>query len=152
MLSNINPTSTGAWNRLQNHYETKAKKFQLKELFKSNPKRFDEFSIWFDDILIDYSKNMITSETFGMLLELAEEMNLKQAVDDFFNGEKINRTENRSVLHTALRNFSSRKIHVDGEDVMPLVKSVLGKMKSFSDDIISGKWKGYTGKPIRKHT
>jgi glucose-6-phosphate isomerase len=147
MLKNINPTQTAAWKKLEKHFET-AKDFQLTELFASDKDRFTKFSKKFDDLLIDYSKNLITEETLDLLLNLANETELKSSIDSFFKGEKINRTEDRAVLHTALRNSSDRKIMVDGMDVMPEVKAVLEKMKIFSNEIISGNWKGYTGKPI----
>ncbi len=138
---------TGAWKKLEAHYE-KNKDIRIKDLFEKDPERFDKFSLKFEDILIDFSKNRITTETLMLLIELAEEADLNGAIDSFFNGEKINRTENRAVLHTALRNFSDRQILVDGKDVMPAVRAVLEKMKVFSGKIISGIWRGYTGKPI----
>lgn len=147
MLENINPTHTQAWEKLEAHFDT-AIDFDLVELFKNDVNRFTKFSLKFQDILIDYSKNLITEETQSLLQELAKEIKLEDAIKDFFNGEKINQTEGRSVLHTALRNTSDRKVMVDGQDVMPEVKKVLQKMKSFSDKVISGEWKGYTGKPI----
>jgi glucose-6-phosphate isomerase len=147
MLKNINPTQTDAWQRLEEHFLT-AEKFQLTELFAADKQRFSKFSITFEDILVDYSKNLITEETLELLLKLASETELKSSIEAFFNGEKINQTEGRAVLHTALRNSSNRKIMVDGKDVMPEVKAVLEKMKFFSNEIISGNWKGYTGKAI----
>ena len=138
---------TGAWKKLEAHYE-KNKDIRIKDLFEKDPERFDKFSLKFEDILIDFSKNRITTKTLMLLIELAEEADLNGAIDSFFNGEKINRTENRAVLHTALRNFSDRQILVDGKDVMPAVRAVLEKMKVFSGQIISGVWRGYTGKPI----
>ena len=147
MLKNINPTATGAWKKLDAHFIT-AKKYQLRQLFDSDPERFSKYSIQFDNILVDYSKNLITDETLQLLLELAVDIDLKSAIEAFFNGEKINQTEGRAVLHTALRNTSDRKVLVDGQDVMPDVRAVLAKMKQFSESIISGSWKGYTGKPM----
>jgi glucose-6-phosphate isomerase len=147
MLKNINPTQTAAWKKLEAHFDT-ASKFKLRELFENDDRRFADFSITFDNILVDYSKNLIIEETLQLLLELAEEIDLKDAIKAFFSGEKINQTEGRAVLHTALRNSSDRKILVDEKDVMPDIKAVLAKMKKFSDDIISGNWKGYSGKPI----
>jgi len=147
MLKNINPTSTEAWKKLEAHFE-KAKHYELKDLFAKDDQRFDKFSLRFEDILVDYSKNLITEETFSLLLALAEEAGLKESILSFFKGDKINRTENRAVLHTALRNSSDRQVLVDGKDVMPEVRAVLKKMKTFSDSIISGSWKGFTGKPI----
>lgn len=147
MLKNINPTHTEAWNKLITHFDS-AKEFQLKKLFESDKDRFSKFTLKFEDILIDYSKNLINDETINLLLELVKEIKLEDAIEDFFSGEKINNTEGRSVLHTALRNYSDRKVVVDGKDVMPEIHEVLSKMKIFSESIISGSWKGYTGKPI----
>ena len=147
MLKNINPTGTNAWKKLEAHFNS-ARNYQLRQLFENDPGRFDRYSVQFDDILVDYSKNLITEETMHLLYSLAEETDLKGAVESFFNGEKINQTENRAVLHTALRNMSDRQVIVDGQDVMPEVRAVLAKMKQFSEAIISGRWKGYTGKPI----
>ncbi len=147
MLSNINPIHTSAWKKLQDHFN-EASQFQMKEMFANDPERFEKFSLHFNDIILDYSKNIITEETIELLLELATETNLKASIESFFNGEKINQTEGRAVLHTALRNRSERKVMVDGKDVMPDVRAVLDKMKKFSNEIISGSWKGYTGKAI----
>lgn len=147
MLKNINPTDTAAWQKLEKHFEA-AKHFQMTELFASDNDRFIKFSKKFGDILIDYSKNLITEETFDLLINLAKETELQAAIVTFFKGEKINQTEGRAVLHTALRNSSDRKIEVDGVDVMPEVNAVLEKMKTFSNEIISGNWKGYSGKRI----
>ena len=120
----------------------------MKDLFNRDPERFKKFSLRFNDILVDYSKNLITEETLQLLLGLAHESGVKAAIDSMFTGEKINGTENRAVLHIALRNRTNTPIKVDGTDVMPDVKAVLEKMKIFSDRIISGEWKGYTGKKI----
>ncbi|MDC0612365.1 glucose-6-phosphate isomerase [Vibrio sp.] len=148
MLKNINPTETAAWKALTAHFE-QTKNTQLKDLFAQEPNRFDAFSKRFgDDILIDYSKNLITKETLELLLDLADQTDLKSAIKAMFSGEKINKTEDRSVLHVALRNRSNTPIYSDGEDVMPAVNAVLEKMKSFSERVISGEWKGYTGKAI----
>ncbi|KJF79868.1 glucose-6-phosphate isomerase [Photobacterium angustum] len=148
MLKNINPTQTKAWQDLTAHFE-QAQDFQLSDLFANDSARFSKFSAQFgSDILLDYSKNLITEETLTKLFALAKETELDAAIADMFSGEKINRTEDRAVLHVALRNRSNTPIMVDGEDVMPAVNAVLEKMKSFSDRIISGEWKGYTGKEI----
>ncbi|PQJ64828.1 MULTISPECIES: glucose-6-phosphate isomerase [Photobacterium] len=148
MLKNINPTQTQAWQDLTAHFE-QAQDFQLSDLFANDSARFSKFSAQFgSDILLDYSKNLITEETLTKLFALAKETELDAAIADMFSGEKINRTEDRAVLHVALRNRSNTPIMVDGEDVMPAVNAVLEKMKSFSDRIISGEWKGYTGKEI----
>ncbi|MGF1726320.1 glucose-6-phosphate isomerase [Photobacterium nomapromontoriensis] len=148
MLKNINPTHTEAWKTLTAHFED-AQDLQLSELFASDSERFNKFSAHFgDDILLDYSKNLITEETMTKLLALAEQTEVKAAIADLFSGEKINQTENRSVLHSALRNRSNTPIVVDGEDVMPGVNAVLEKMKAFTARIVDGEWKGYTGKEI----
>ncbi|WP_305839095.1 glucose-6-phosphate isomerase [Photobacterium leiognathi] len=148
MLKNINPTQTQAWKDLTAHFE-QAQDFQLSDLFANDNARFSKFSAQFgSDILVDYSKNLITEETLTKLFALAKETELDAAIADMFSGAKINRTEDRAVLHVALRNRSNTPIMVDGEDVMPAVNAVLEKMKSFSERIISGEWKGYTGKEI----
>lgn len=147
MLKNINPTQTKAWKKLEEHFLS-AKSFQLKELFNNDSERFSKFTLKFDDILVDFSKNLVTQDTMELFLDLAQELELDKAIEGFFSGEKINQTENRAVLHTALRNSSDRKVLVDGKDVMPDIRAVLSKMKTFSESIISGNWKGYTGKPI----
>ncbi len=148
-MKNINPTQTQAWKALQAHFAANQDR-QLKDLFAADPARFDAFSTTFGgDILVDYSKNLITQETLSLLIDLARETDLAGAIESMFNGEKINRTEGRAVLHVALRNRSDRPIEVDGKDVMPDVKAVLAKIKGFCDKIISGEWKGYTGKAIQ---
>ncbi|MCY9823678.1 glucose-6-phosphate isomerase [Aeromonas media] len=148
-MKNINPTQTQAWQALEAHFAAN-KETQLKDLFAQDPQRFDKFSLTYQgDILVDYSKNLITEETLKLLVDLAKETDLRSAIDAMFNGEKINMTEGRSVLHVALRNRSDRPIESDGKDVMPEVKAVLAKMKGFCEKIISGEWKGYTGKAIQ---
>ena len=148
MLSNINPTQTKAWQALTAHFE-QAQDFELSDLFANDSERFAKFSAQFgSDILLDYSKNLITEETLTKLFALAKETELDAAIADMFNGVKINRTEDRAVLHVALRNRSNTPIIVDGEDVMPAVNAVLAKMESFTNRIVSGEWKGYTGKEI----
>ncbi len=148
MLKNINPTQTQAWQALIYHFE-QAQDFELSDLFANDSERFAKFSAQFgSDILLDYSKNLITEETLTKLFALAKETELDAAIADMFNGEKINRTEDRAVLHVALRNRSNTPIIVDGEDVMPAVNAVLAKMESFTNRIVSGEWKGYTGKEI----
>ena len=148
-MQNINPTTTKAWKALQEHFNEN-KNRTIKDLFKQDPKRFDNFSlnILSSDILIDYSKNIVDEKTMELLFDLAKETKLDEAIKSMFAGEKINRTENRAVLHTALRNRSNKPIYVDGQDVMPNVNQVLAKMKAFCEKVISGDWKGYTGKPI----
>jgi glucose-6-phosphate isomerase len=140
-------TDLRSWKKLAEHYKGTSQ-FQMRELFKNDPDRFDRFSIKFNDILLDYSKNRITSETMALLLALAREVELKHAIESMFSGEKINNTEHRSVLHVALRNRSGKPVMVDGEDVMPKINAVLERMKKFCDTVRSGTWKGYTGKAI----
>lgn len=148
MLKNINPTQTKAWKDLTAHFES-AQDMELKSLFASDENRFENFSTQFgSDILVDYSKNLVNQETMDKLFALAEETELKSAIDALFSGEKINQTEGRAVLHTALRNRSNTPVMVDGKDVMPAVNAVLEKMKSFTERVIGGEWKGYTGKAI----
>jgi len=148
-MKNINPTQTKAWKALEAHFAAN-KDRQLSELFAADPARFDKFSTTYkDNILVDYSKNLITDETLDLLIDLAHEVDLRSAIDAMFNGEKINHTEGRAVLHTALRNRSNRPVMVDGKDVMPEVNAVLAKIKTFCDNVISGEWKGYTGKAIQ---
>ena len=120
----------------------------MRDLFTSDPTRFEKFSLRLDDILFDYSKNRITAKTIELLIELARQANLAEMIEDMFSGEKINNTEGRAVLHVALRNRSDRPILVDGKNVMPEVNSVLEKMRLFSDSVRSGEWLGYTGKAI----
>ncbi|MGL5948316.1 MAG: glucose-6-phosphate isomerase [Aeromonas sp.] len=148
-MKNINPTKTQAWQALEAHFAAN-KEMHLKDLFAQDPQRFAKFSLTFgNDLLLDYSKNLITSETLQLLQNLAQETDLRSAIDAMFNGEKINQTEGRAVLHTALRNRSDREVLVDGKDVMPEVRAVLQKMEGFCAKIISGEWKGYTGKAIQ---
>ncbi|EEZ5358173.1 glucose-6-phosphate isomerase [Escherichia coli] len=147
-MKNINPTQTGAWQALQKHFD-EMKDVTIADLFAKDGDRFSKFSATFgDQMLVDYSKNRITEETLAKLQDLAKECDLAGAIKSMFSGEKINRTENRAVLHVALRNRSNTPILVDGKDVMPEVNAVLEKMKTFSEAIISGEWKGYTGKAI----
>ncbi|HCO7567000.1 TPA: glucose-6-phosphate isomerase [Escherichia fergusonii] len=147
-MKNINPTQTAAWQALQKHFD-EMKDVTIADLFAKDGDRFSKFSATFDDqMLVDYSKNRITEETLAKLQDLAKECDLAGAIKSMFSGEKINRTENRAVLHVALRNRSNTPILVDGKDVMPEVNTVLEKMKTFSEAIISGEWKGYTGKAI----
>ncbi|MDO6544614.1 glucose-6-phosphate isomerase [Photobacterium sanguinicancri] len=148
MLKNINPTKTPAWQALTAHFE-QAQDLQLSELFANDSERFTKFSTEFgSDILLDYSKNLITEETLAKLFDLAEQTELKAAIAELFSGEKINQTEDRAVLHAALRNRSNTPIMVDGQDVMPGVNAVLDKMQAFTARIVDGEWKGYTGKEI----
>ena len=148
MLSKQNPTQTTAWKNLTTHYQD-IKDLSIKALFTKNTDRFGDFSMRFEDMLIDFSKNRITSKTLELLLDLARECNLEEGIKEMFTGVKINETEGRAVLHIALRNQSAKGIEVDGQDVMPEVNGVLDQMKDFSERILNGVWKGFTGKPIK---
>ncbi|WED26441.1 glucose-6-phosphate isomerase [Vibrio sp. DW001] len=148
MLKNINPTQTKAWKALTTHFES-AQDMELDTLFALDEDRFENFSTKFgDDILVDYSKNLINQETMEKLFALADETELKAAIDAMFSGEKINQTEGRAVLHCALRNRSNKPVMLEGKDIMPDVNAVLTKIEGFTDRVISGDWKGYTGKAI----
>jgi glucose-6-phosphate isomerase len=147
MLPTQNPTKTKAWAKLSSHYEA-MQSVQMLDLFAQDEDRFKAFSTQFEDILVDYSKNIITKETLEALLELAKETGLKEGIEAMFSGEAINETEGRSVLHVALRNQSNTPILVDGKDVMPDVNAVLAQVEKFSNQVINGDWKGYTGKSI----
>ena len=147
-MRSINPSQTAAWRALEQHF-AQMKDVHMRDLFEQDKDRFTKFSATFDgQILVDFSKNRITQETLDNLLALAKETELENAISSMFNGEKINRTEDRAVLHTALRNRDNTPVYVDGKDVMPDVNAVLEKMKQFSQRIISGEWKGFTGKAI----
>jgi glucose-6-phosphate isomerase len=141
------PTELATWKKLSEHYN-KTSALQMRDQFKQDPNRFSKFSVSFNNILLDYSKNRITEETLPLLIQLAEEANLKKNIEAMFTGEKINNTEKRAVLHTALRNRSNTPVMVDGENVMPGINAVLDKMKKFCEQVRSGNWKGYTGKSI----
>ena len=147
MLNRINPVDTKSWARLTAHYEL-VKDLHMKDLFAEDPDRFRKFSIRFNDILVDYSKNRISKETLKLLFGLADEIGLRDAIDKMFRGDRINETENRAVLHIALRNRENTPIFIDGNDVMPEVNAVLEKMKDFSHKVNSGKWKGFTNKKV----
>lgn len=148
MLPTTNPIETAAWRKLEMIFLT-LQATHMRELFQEDPDRFNKLSAQFEDILVDYSKNILNEEAFNLLLQLGAEVGLKEAIDAMFAGAKINRTENRSVLHVALRNRSNTPVKVDGEDVMPEVNRVLEQMKAFSDRLRGGAWKGYSGKPIQ---
>ncbi len=141
------PVGLPAWQALQKHRQEMAD-VQMRDLFAHDPQRFDCFSLQWGDILFDYSKNRVTRETMELLFDLARQANLEQKIQAMFSGKKINTTENRAVLHIALRNRSNRPILVDGVDVMLEVNAVLEHIRSFSEAIRSGAWRGYTGKPI----
>jgi len=147
MLPKINPTTTSAWKKLEEYYETFSET-HIKNLFENDSNRFEKYSLKFEDILVDCSKNCLDDTVKTSLIELAGECGLKNAIESMFSGEKINATENRAVLHVALRNRSKTPVPVDGKDVMPEVNAVLDQMKEFSEKVISGEWKGYTGKAI----
>ncbi len=147
MLIKQNPTDTSSWQKLQAHFE-EMRHQQMRDLFAADPQRFERFSRRFEDTLVDFSKNRIRPETLELLLELAREMQLDNAIEQMFRGDKINETEGRAVLHTALRNRSNDPVYVDGKDVMPEVNEVLARMKHFADQLLSGAWTGYTGKRI----
>ena len=148
MMKRIDPISTKAWGDLDKLYQ-ETKETHLRDWFATNPKRFDTFSRQQgDDLLLDFSKNRIDEKIFGSLLRLAEEMGLREATEAMFVGEAINRTEERAVLHTALRNRSNRPIEVDGKDMMPQINAVLDQMEAFCTKVHSGSWRGYTGKKI----
>jgi glucose-6-phosphate isomerase len=149
MFPAINPTRTAAWTALQKHYTEQMRQVHLKDLFSADPERFNRFSLDLGDILFDYSKNIMTQETLQLLMQLAAECQLPQAIDAMFGGEAINATENRAVLHTALRNMGNKPVMTGGQDVMPEVNAVLAQMKECCRRIHSGEWTGYTGKKIR---
>ena len=149
MLPRINPSDTQAWLLLKKHYKEEMVRMKMPTLFANDPDRFNKMNIQFGDILFDYSKNIINEKTLQLLQLLAEECKLKDCIKMMFKGEVINETENRAVLHTALRNFSSNPVIVDGKDVMPDIKRVLNQVKGFCEKIHSGEWKGFTGKKIK---
>ena len=149
MLPRINPTNTQAWMLLRKHYQDEMSRKHMRDLFVQEPERFNKFSLCLGDIVFDYSKNIINQKTLQLLLQLADECKVKEAIHEMFVGIKINETEQRSVLHTALRSFSDTPILVDGKDVMPLILKVKEQMHTFCKKIHSGEWKGYTGKPIK---
>ncbi len=140
-------TSTKAWRALEVHF-AELRDVGMREMFANDPKRFERFSIQFEDILFDYSKNRISSHTLDLLIKLSEELGIPEKISRMFDGEKINWTENRAVLHTALRNRSNRPVIVDGEDVMPAVRAELDHMREFTEMVRMGGWNGYTGKRI----
>jgi glucose-6-phosphate isomerase len=146
-LQNTNPTTTSSWSKLQRHFAVMQNN-SIKEMFENDPSRAANFHIKWNDFLVDYSKNNINQETIDLLLELAEEVNLKEAIAKYFQGDLINQTENRAVLHTALRSSENKSILVDGKNVIPEIFEVKNKVELFSNEVISGERKGYTGKPF----
>ena len=148
MLAAVNPTKTAAWKALQVHHR-QLKKVSIQQLFEKDSHRFEQFSLCAKDIVLDYSKNRITSETMDLLVALAKECEIEKSIQQFFSGDIINETENRAVLHTALRDFSGDPIKVNGKNVKPAIQKVLKQMKTFCDRVHQGKHKGYTGKKIK---
>ncbi len=146
-LKAINPTQTAAWKKLQAHFET-LKNVRMQDLFANEPARAEHMHLQWHDFLVDYSKNIVTKETMDLLHELANEVQLKAAISQYFDGDSINQTENRAVLHTALRAKESATVYVDGTNVMPEIFAVKNKIKQFSNEIISEQRKGFTGKPF----
>jgi glucose-6-phosphate isomerase len=147
MLNRQNPTQTNAWEELSAHFKA-VKSVHMTNMFEKDEHRFQDFSITFGDILVDYSKNRINKETLRLLFELAKQTKLQASIDQMFSGAMINETEKRAVLHTALRNRSNTPVFVDGKDVMPAVNKVLAKMEVFCGQLLTGQWTGYTGKKI----
>ena len=141
-------TQSAAWQALNAHYAV-IKPRQMRRMFLDDPARFDKFSLRLDNLLFDYSKNRISTETIKLLVALAEQSGLPASIESMFRGDKINSTEHRAALHTALRNRSERPVLVDGKDVMPDIRRVLGLMRNFSDAVRSGKHTGHTGNAIR---
>ncbi|MEN9980617.1 MAG: hypothetical protein RL542_404 [Bacteroidota bacterium] len=144
-LQTVNPTQTATWAKLQQHYDAIAST-TMQELFQADASRVENFNLKWNDFLLDYSKNRINQETVTLLLELANQVGLKEAIASYFGGELINQTENRAVLHTALRAKESAVINVEGQNVMPEVYAVKNKIKAFTNEVVSGKRTGYTGK------
>ncbi|HKI60201.1 MAG TPA: glucose-6-phosphate isomerase, partial [Mariprofundaceae bacterium] len=140
-------TQLPAWKALVAHHQ-EMDALHMRDMFKADEDRFNKFSLTFKDILLDYSKNRIDEKSMRLLFDLAREVELKPAIDRMFAGEKINNTEDRAVLHVALRNRSNRPVMVDGEDVMPAVNRVLDRMREFTESVRNGAWLGCTGKPI----
>ena len=146
-LKSINPTSTASWKKLESHFQTIHSK-HLKEFFESDHKRADNFTVKWEDFYVDFSKNRMTKDTLNLLLELANEVDLKGAISKYFDGDIINATEGRAVLHTALRASKTDEIFVNGKNVIPEVFKIKEKINVFSDAVIRGHHKGYTGKAI----
>ncbi|MCW9047539.1 MAG: glucose-6-phosphate isomerase, partial [Gammaproteobacteria bacterium] len=145
-MSNL--TDSAEWIALEKHFKVMSD-VHMRDLFNENPARFKQFSVALNDILLDFSKNRITDETFTLLMDLARLTNVEKNRNKMFSGENINCTEFRPALHVALRNRSNRPVLVDGEDVMPKVNAVLAKMRDFSEKVRSGRFRGYNGRRIR---
>ena len=148
MLPKVNPLSTSAWARLNAH-RNDMRNVHMRNLFSNDNERVKNFSIHDENLTFDYSRNIADAVTFSLLQQLAEECKLRDAIDAMFNGELINETENRAVLHTALRNSSASSVFTEGSDIMPLVRKELEKIKDFCDQVHKGKLRGYTGKRFR---
>jgi glucose-6-phosphate isomerase len=146
-LPNVNPTQTPAWQKLRQHFEN-TRHVQMADLFAQNPGRYGQFALCFEDMLVDVSKNILTDETLPLLRDLATECRLPEAIEALFTGQAINATEGRAVLHVALRNRANTPILADGKDVMPEVNEVLRRMETFANEVVSGAWKGHSGKAI----
>lgn len=147
-LNNTNPSGTFVWQKLNHHFVEEMQTIKMQDLFAYDTKRAEKFSIEWNDFLVDYSKNRITDKTFNLLIELANEVELKEAIQSYFKGEKINETEDRAVLHTALRAKETDEVLIDGKNIIPEVFEVKSKIKAFTENIISGMHKGFTGKTI----
>ncbi|HIP48340.1 MAG TPA: glucose-6-phosphate isomerase [Lutibacter sp.] len=143
----IDPTTTKSWEKLKTHF-TEIESTHLNELFKKEATRKEDFTLVLEQLEFDFSKNRISKQTLEYLIDLTNETGLEKAIEDLFKGKKINNTENRAVLHTALRDFTDEKINIDGEYIFPMIESARKQIADFSEQIISKKWKGYTGKPI----
>lgn len=148
MLPDIRPIDTQSWKKLEAHFQ-QIKHKHLKQFFSEDPSRAEKFSFTWEEFFVDFSKTHLTDETLRLLLELARETKVTEAIEQMFGGEKINQTEHRAVLHVALRNRVDNPIQVDGKNVMPEIQEVLRQIRDFSEKIRSGAWSGYTGKPIR---
>lgn len=148
ILPSINPTKTESWKKLQEHY-SQIKESHLRDLFSEDEKRSDKLNIKWDDFYVDFSKNRLTQKTIDLLLELAKEVNLKEAIESQFSGKTINQTEGRAVLHSALRAPKETEVYVDGENIIPEVHEVKEKIKAFTDAVVNGARKGYSGKPFK---
>ena len=147
MLDKQNPLTTAAWSRLYDHYGV-MKDVHMRDMFRDDAGRFEKFSLHFEELCVDYSKNRINEETLSLLISLAEEINLQKSIEALFSGERINETEDRPVLHIALRNRSGNPLMIEGKDVMPEVSAVLEQMREFSDNVAAGHWKGFSGRAI----
>ena len=147
MLQNINPTLTASWKSLESHFEA-SKSRRISSLFQSHPQRFEEFSIRHEDIVFDYSKNNLSADNMSLLVQLAHDCKLKDAIQSMFGGDLINEREKRAVLHTALRNFTDDEVITEGKNVMPDIRRVCQQMKQFCEDIHNGSRKGFTGKKL----